>query len=131
MGSLEINITNRVVTVTVDGVLTREEAVGIIAEHYPKLIDSGCVWDLRRSDVFQLNAADLEAIALTVADAALADGAVDGAPKSAFLVADAKSYTRVCSYLSRHTRMRAKVEAAVFTNGDEAYRWVRGARARS
>lgn len=128
MGSLEINISNRVITVTVEGTLTREAAVAVVAEHYPKLIDSGCVWDLRRSDVFQLSASDLEAIALTVADAALADGAVEGAPKSAFLVGDAKSYARVCSYLSRHTRMRAKVEAAVFTSGDEAYRWVRGAR---
>ena len=123
MGEVMVKTNNQMITLTVDGILTREDAVALVAEFYPTLSGRGCLWDLRQCDVHQLTPRDLEAIALAVVEAS----ASELTPKSAFVVADARAYAKVCAYLARGTRMRARVEAAVFTAEDEARRWIRAA----
>jgi hypothetical protein len=117
----DVQIANdaRVITIAPDGVLSTGRVLQIFRDHYPTVGDRAVLWDLTRADVSSLSAQDLTAIAV-----AARSYPRTGIRKTAYVVADAASYLKLCQYLNATATARVPIEYAVFKTMGEARHWI-------
>lgn len=120
MPAVHVSRDKHIMTVAVEGVLSTEQVLEIIKEHYPSLGNRCILWDLTRADVGSLTKEGF----VRIAAAARQFHPQSGAQKTAFAVADAASYVKICKYLNNATSARVAVEYNVFTGYPAAKQWL-------
>lgn len=107
-------------TITVTEVISRDEIIAIIRQHYPTLASMSVLWDFSATDVSHLTGQDFEQIAAAAATV-LSRGP---ARKTAYVVADQRSYSTAWKYINAAFAARLPAEYAVFTSSKRASEWL-------
>jgi hypothetical protein len=121
MSNVNVSSDARILTLAAEGVLSADRIIQIINEHYPSLAGRSVLWDLTSADTNSQTSEDFVRIASAVRK--ITHG-TEGRRKTAFVMADGKSYIRMCKYLNTAVSSRVPVEYAVFTNCEDAKKWL-------
>jgi hypothetical protein len=121
MPDVKISSDARILTLAAEDVLSVDRIIQTISECYPSLAGRSVLWNLTSADTNSLTREDFVSIASTVRK--IMHG-TEGRRKTAFAMADGKSYLTMCKYLNTAVSSRVPVEYAVFTNCKDAKKWL-------
>lgn len=113
-GSVKIEMSDRVATLRVSGLVSAYHLVETINRAYPSFRQRNVLWDLSGADVGRMSVEDLAIIAV----AAKKYPARWGDRRTAFVVSDPTSEERIARHLEHAVLVRVAAQYRVF--GDEA-----------
>ncbi len=120
MASIAIQHLTQVLTLTIEGDLTKPEVVEAMMANYPSAKRKNKLWDLARANIRNLTEADWAGIASVAA----AFGDASAETRTALVAGDIESFATLSRYLVKTSIARVRVEYRIFRGVEEAMKWV-------
>lgn len=120
MTRVQVSSNAQLLTIAPEGVLSVNDVIQIVEQHYSTFKGRRTLWDLSQADVAAITREDFGKIAAVVRKIVQ-----HGEPrKTAYVVTDSPTFAKMCKYLNETISAGVPVEYSVFTNRAAAQRWL-------